>query len=317
MKTKALLLGLLWLALLPAQAQRASPPDTVKIGMFVNSIYDISMANGEYSASLWLWMVYKEDSLDMVKNFELMGSKSVEVISSSVEEVEGLQWVSVKLLAKMQEDWITHNFPFDTQKLVLKVENTLYDASQVVFVPDLKGTKIDRNFELGGWDISSLVLTNSPTIYETTYGDPSLSEDEGSEYSAVSLVITIKRQGWALLFKVFLGLYIALLISSLVFLVPANDLNSKFGLAIGGLFAAVGNKYIIDSVLPESNAFTLSDQIHALTFSFIFFYILSGVVVHEIHQRGREAFAQRIDRTLLWLAPLLYILINSYLIYRA
>ena len=172
MKTKILLLSLLWLALLPAQAQRNTPPDTVRIGMFVNSIYDISMANGEYSASLWLWMVYKEDSLDMVKNFELMGSKSVEIISSSVEEVEGLQWVSVKLLAKMQEDWITHNFPFDTQKLVLKVENTLYDASQVVFVPDLKGTKIDRNFELGGWDISSVVLTNSPTSYETTYGDP-------------------------------------------------------------------------------------------------------------------------------------------------
>ena len=54
MKTKILLLSLLWLALLPAQAQRNTPPDTVRIGMFVNSIYDISMANGEYSASLWL-----------------------------------------------------------------------------------------------------------------------------------------------------------------------------------------------------------------------------------------------------------------------
>jgi hypothetical protein len=216
----------------------------------------------------------------------------------------------------MQQDWITHNFPFDRQVLLIKLENTLYDTRQVVFEPDVAGSKLDKNFSLAGWQIQKFEIKHNPSKYETNYGDPSLSQ-ESSEYSAVDVLIHIKRNSWGLFFKVFLGLYIALLISSLVFLVPAADLNSKFGLAIGGLFAAVGNKYIVDSSLPESNAFTLSDQIHALTFSFILLYILLSAVSHSIHNKGKEEVAKKLDRMLLWLAPLTYFLINVFLVWRA
>jgi len=291
-------------------------PEKVKIGVFVKSIYDVSMANGEFSTAFDLWFLHKKDSLNIEKNFEIANNKTFQVQSSSIEKVKDWNWISAKIVGKMQQDWITHNFPFDRQVLLIKLENTLYDTRQVVFEPDVAGSKLDKNFSLAGWQIQKFEIKHNPSKYETSYGDPSLSQ-ESSEYSAVDVLIHIKRNSWGLFFKVFLGLYIALLISSLVFLVPAADLNSKFGLAIGGLFAAVGNKYIVDSSLPESNAFTLSDQIHALTFSFILLYILLSAVSHGIHNKGKEDVAKKLDRMLLWLAPLTYFLINVFLVWRA
>lgn len=303
---------LLLFSILFVQAQ----PEKVKVGVFVKSIYDVSMANGEFSTAFDLWFLHKKDSLEIEKNFEIANNKTFQIQSSSVEKVNGWNWVSAKIVGRMQQDWITHNFPFDKQVLLIKLENTLYDSRQVVFEPDVKGSKIDKNFSLAGWKIEKFEIKQNPSKYETNYGDPSLSE-ESSEYSAVDILIHIKRNSWGLFFKVFLGLYIALLISSLVFVVPASDLNSKFGLAIGGLFAAVGNKYIVDSSLPESNAFTLSDQIHALTFSFILLYILLSAVVHSVHSKGKEELAKKLDRMLLWLAPLTYFAINMFLVWRA
>lgn len=291
-------------------------PEKVKLGVFVKSIYDVSMTNGEFSTTFDLWLLHKKDSLEIEKNFEIANNKTFQIQSLSVEKVKGWNWVSAKIVGKMQQDWVTHNFPFDTQVLLIKLENTLYDSRQVVFEPDVAGSKLDKNFGLTGWQIQKFEIKYNPSKYETNYGDPSLAE-ESSEYSAVDVLITIKRNSWSLFFKVFLGLYIALLISSLVFLVPASDLNSKFGLAIGGLFASVGNKYIVDSVLPESNAFTLSDQIHALTFSFTLLYILLSAVSHSIHNKGKEDLAKKIDKTLLLLAPLTYFLINVFLVWRA
>jgi hypothetical protein len=309
---KIIILFVLLFGIFSAQAQ----PEKVKVGVFVKSIYDISMTNGEYSTTFDLWFLHKKDSLEIEKNFEIANNKTFQIQSSSLEKLNGWNWVSAKIVGKMQQDWITHNFPFDKQVLLIKLENTLYDNRQVVFEPDVAGSKLDKNFSLTGWEIEKFEIKHNPSKYETSYGDPSLSE-ESSEYSAVDILIYIKRNSWGLFFKVFLGLYIALLIASLVFVVPAADLNSKFGLAIGGLFAAVGNKYIVDSSLPESNAFTLSDQIHALTFSFILFYILLSALTHSIQNKGKEDLAKKIDRMLLWLAPLGYFLINILLVWRA
>jgi hypothetical protein len=61
------------------------------------------------------------------------------------------------------------------------------------------------------------------------------------------------------------------------FFIHADSIESRFGLSVGSLFAAVGNKYIIDSILPETSTFTLVDSLHALTFIGILVTIILSV----------------------------------------
>ncbi len=72
-------------------------------------------------------------------------------------------------------------------------------------------------------------------------------------FSTFNIEMDIERNAWGLFLKIFIGMYIAFLISVISFTPHPSELEPRFGLPVGGLFAAVGNKYIIDSLLPESS----------------------------------------------------------------
>ena len=108
---------------------------------------------------------------------------------------------------------------------------------------DLHHTKLNPKLTLSNWKIERFELSAGSKKYDTTYGDPVLSE--GSEYPNATLRIFIKRQSWGLFFSLFTGLYVAFFISSLVFFIDPIEVDPRFGLSVGGLFAAVGNKYIV------------------------------------------------------------------------
>jgi hypothetical protein len=92
----------------------------------------------------------------------------------------------------------------------------------------------------------------------------------------------IDREAGGLFMKIFLGMYFAFLIAMVSFLSDTNEVEPRFGLPVGGLFAAVGNKYIIDSVLPESSQFSLVDILHNLTFFAIFAVLLISAIELKI-----------------------------------
>jgi hypothetical protein len=64
-----------------------------------------------------------------------------------------------------------------------------------------------------------------------------------------------------------------------VFIFMLMGIDSRFGLSVGSLFAVIGNKYIIDSALPESSSFTLVDLLHGITL----FFILAVIARMHIH----------------------------------
>ena len=97
--------------------------------------------------------------------------------------------------------------------------------------------------------------------------------------SAYRVRIVITRDALGLFWKMFLGMYAAFLIAFVCFFIHADNIDSRFGLSVGSLFAAIGNKYIIDSALPESTSFTLVDTLHGLTLLFIFIESVKSCIV--------------------------------------
>jgi hypothetical protein len=65
---------------------------------------------------------------------------------------------------------------------------------------------------------------------------------------------------------------------------------------VGGLFAAVGNKYIIDSLLPESSTFTLVDTLHTLTFFAIFSILLVSAICLRLYDAGKKDQCLRVNK---------------------
>lgn len=318
MKTLLLILSLTLLSLFAfAQNDESEPnPDTVKIGSYVISIHDINFANKEYTIRLWLWLLYDNPSIDFAKQIDIPNAKVIDEPEVIMDMVDGKMWQLMKMKCTMKQNWKVSDFPFDKQHLVVKIENSIYDQSRLVFVPDELGSTYDRELTLDGWKISNFEVNTNTHEYTTVFGDPS-SDMLHSEYASFNIVMDIEREAWGLFTKIFIGMYIAFMISVLSFTPHPRELEPRFGLPVGGLFAAVGNKYIIDSLLPQSSSFSLVDTLHTLTFFAIFATLLISAIALRLHDKNKTESSLRLSSIGARVIIGLYVILNLIFIIRA
>lgn len=291
-------------------------PDTVSVGIYITSIHDIDFKQKEFSITFWLWLKYRNKDFDFLNNLEVPNAKTVEKSFSTVDTTGDRVYMQMKLQCVMKDSWKINNFPFDVQKLRLTIENSQYDSRSLIFVPDTVGEHFDKRFTLRGWNIDSCIITSNIRKYETGFGDESLAKPQTS-YSAFRVRLSVTRSAGGLFWKMFLGMYVAFLISFLCFYIHADGMDSRFGLSVGSLFAVIGNKYIIDSSLPESASFTLVDMLHGITL----FYILLGVAENayslRLIKQNKIEKARRVDNRAAILFFITYIALNIFFIWRA
>jgi len=317
MKRTLLFLSFLSLSIL-ANAQdkdsgKAKNPDTVKVGIYITSIHDIDFKQKEYNVNFWLWLKYKNRDFDFLKNLEIPNAKTFTTSYSTIDTSNGQVYIVMKLQCVMKDSWKIGNFPFDRQKLRLFFENSQYDAQSLVFVADTIGNHYDPRFTLNGWIIDSCRLSVGKKAYETAFGDESISSTH-LDYSSFRVTIGIKREAGGLFWKMFLGMYIAFLIAYICFYIHADGVDSRFGLSVGALFAVIGNKYIIDSALPESTSFTLVDTLHGVTLFFIFSVITATAYSMKLVKNNKVKQANRFDMIIAQVLLVIYIILNIYFI---
>jgi len=288
--------------------------DTVKVGIYITSIHDIDFKQKEYALNLWLWLKYKNRDFDFLQNLEVPMAKEVSRSFATVDSSGEEMYVLMKLQCVMKDAWRISNFPFDRQSLRFSIENSQYDSRSLLFVADTLGKHYDPRFTLSGWRIDSCVLVTGTKIYETGFGDEQLSKPR-TEYSNFRVRLVIRRDASGLFWKMFIGMYIAFLIAYVCFYIHPDGIDSRFGLSVGSLFAVIGNKYIIDSALPESTSFTLVDTLHGLTLLFIFCVIAATAYSLRMVKKGKNV--QRFDMIIAQVLLGAYIIANAYFILKA
>lgn len=314
---KAVVTGIL-LLIITSFHLRAQPPvkDTVHVGIYITSIHDIDFKEKEYVITFWLWLKYRNPAFDFINNLEIPQAKSMEKSFSVIDSSRERIYMQMKLQCVMKDSWRISNFPFDEQKLRLSIENSQFDATSLVFVPDTAGDHFDKRFTLRGWNIDSCIITTGKRVYETAFGlEDAVSQR--SEYSNFRVRLSIRRNAGGLFWKMFLGMYLAFLISFICFFIHADGMDSRFGLSVGSLFAVVGNKYIIDSSLPESSSFTLVDTLHGITLAFILIGVMANAYALRLIKRGKVHKSIRFDNYMAWGTFIIYVLLNAWFIWQA
>jgi hypothetical protein len=291
-------------------------PDTVKAGCYITSIHNIDFRAKEYTIDLWLWLKYKNKKFDFVQNLEIPMAKSVNKSFSTVDTSNDKVFLLMKLQCVMQDEWKIDHFPFDRQKLRFSIENSQFDDKYLVFVCDTFGKHFDPRFTLHKWRIDSLNISAGKRVYETAFGD-SGAKVPRIEYSNYKVVLQIDRDAMALFWKMCLGMYLAFLISYMCFFIHVDSIDSRFGLSVGSLFAVIGNKYIVDSSLPESTTFTLVDTLHGVTLFFILLIMIANSLVLKFYKQDNFAKANKFDKIGAQVLMAAYIIINGCFIYAA
>ena len=291
-------------------------PDTVKVGAYIISIHDINFHDKEYTARFWLWFVYKNPNLNFSQQIDIPNAKEIEISSESIDTVNGQLWAQMRVKCTMKENWRVHDFPFDEQHLKIVLEDEALNVDDLVFVADTASSRFDNMEALSGWKVDSFKVTTDIATYNTDFGNPDPGVN-AQKFSMLVIEMDIDRKAIGLFLKIFLGMYFAFMIALVSFLSDTTELEPRFGLPVGGLFAAVGNKYIIDSLLPESPQFSLVDILHSLTFLGIFGILTVSAIALKLHNHDQVDRAHRINKIGAVFVMAGYILANIYYILTA
>lgn len=297
------------------QAQDKAP-DTVRAGIYITSIHNIDFKQKEFTVTFWLWLRYTNRELDFVNNLEVPNAKTIEKSFFTIDTSDHEVYLQMKMQCVMKDTWKIDNFPFDEQKLRITFENSQFDASSLVFVPDTLGEHFDKRFTLRGWNIDSCIMTASPRTYQTAFGARDVQKQE-TVYSAFRVRLSITRDAGGLFWKMFLGMYLAFLISFICFYIHSDSMDSRFGLSVGALFAVVGNKYIIDSSLPDSSSFTLVDALHGITLLYILLVVATNAYSLKLIKKGQLERSIRFDHRTALILAISYVALNVLIIWNA
>lgn len=276
-----------------------SVPDSVKIGVYISSLHDFDFTDNSINADMHLWCLYNNENFNFEKELEFINSDDINFNGTSVEDLAGQKWFYTKCILKSRQKYSTRNYPFDNHKIIFSIESSEYTSEDFVFKPDVEGSKIDSLVykQFDEWEIKNVEFSSSETKYSTSFGDLSTVSTNSPRFD---ITLYIERIGsWFILFKLITVVIIAFLISLCVFWIKPINIDPRFGLSIGGLFVVIGNKYIVESIIPSKNELTLIDIIHNITFIAIFIIILISVIsLHIFEKKGikNKNLSEKIDK---------------------
>lgn len=301
------------------QADEATPSE-VKFGMFITNIHDINFSDNEYDVEFWSWFLTDNAEYNPSGRTEITNAKNFSIRNNSTQEIAGQYLHSQVFKGTIKQHWDISKFPFDTQQLVISIEDTLEPSDALTYSID-PTSSIANNIIPEGWTLKSFEVISTATDYPTTFGDPTLAAGTNYTFSQAKAVITLQRNGMRVFITSFLGLFVATFLIIIVFAINTSSkslvtipLQPRITLCVGSLFAAVGAIYGLDAKVPYTTSFALSDSLQITTFAGIILAIISSVT-SDILLKIEKIGLQRILMGTIWsLFLIFHVGFNAYLI---
>tara|TARA_B100001250_G_scaffold288830_1_gene250575 strand:- start:489 stop:1577 length:1089 start_codon:yes stop_codon:yes gene_type:complete len=311
-------------------------PQIVELELIIQELKDLTFRsnyfymNTDFAAySKWdtLYITSKGDKIN-VDPFDLIAPKYIESDRLDVDV-----WISNTITLENGEEifqhpgsirnefyhkWNLRDYPFDTQQL--KISFRTFDDTSRVLIKDIDNIKIGESRMVGdtdlidGWDFKNI------TTEENFLPDPALGfrikTIDGERIPIIhnfSYLINIQRDGWFLYFKLFFGTFLSFIISYLVFFIDKKHFETRITLSIGGIFGAVGNRYFVESLMPEVQVLTKADLVNNLIISLIVINIFM-VIMQNNNMLKNNKFISSNERLAVFSA-ILFILLNLIIVY--
>jgi len=246
---------------------------------------------------LWLYITAdtvrnKKDSVPykLIEQIEVKNAKEIKI--SFIP-----QWIdpnstqtvfrrrTFKLDCTMIQNWQMEHYPFDNQILDI----TIYTINPIPWVSlDTTGMSYSHISDSTKFDIGNGWYFDKDSVHPSVDTLIGIFRNE-RRYSAIHYKIPLNQKNPGLLFiKLFLGMYVAFWVAFIALFIPVESEEPRFGLPVGGLFAAIGNKYIIESLLPVSTDFTLVDTLHSITIVFILLIIAYSAILIFLNNKKKD-----------------------------
>ncbi len=280
----------------------------VSVGAYVQRLSNVSPQNGTFDVDMWLWFRWKGAQVRPDQSFEFVNGVINSRTDGEVQADGEMNYVSVRVQATIFHDFDVRRFPLDNHVIDLQLEDTTYDNAQLTYIID-DGIGLDPSVRVSGWKVVLQPTVVETHVYPTNYGLRSAGP-EASNYSRMTFSIALDRTSYGPLFKSFWISALSVLLGLLAFLIKSDDLDARFGMGVGSIFAASANAFVITGSLPPTTAVTLAEQINLIAVGVIFVGVFLSIFSLRLRYRGHEDKSLKMDRVAMWTLGAIYIVLN-------
>ena len=295
----AILAVLFMLPLTPPSPARADAgPEKVTVGVFINDLQEINLETDNFTIDFYLWFRWKGSNVDPTDSLEPMNSNAMENTTTSqtggvtgkplypapVDMPDGSKYMAFRYQGVFSRKMNLEKYPFDIQNLVVMFEDQNQDSRQLEFVPDTMPAKISPLVTMPGYEIGAPTLIVHPHRYPTNFGD--LTSPPDVRYSRIVITVPVTRDPLPYMVKIILPILIVILITSLIYLIPARLEDSRTGIGVTAMLTIVALQWTTDSNLPSVEYLTLLDMIYIISLAYIL--VAMGYTVMASRRNSHE-----------------------------
>lgn len=271
-------------------------PIEVDIELFINDIQNFDTDSNRFFLRFKyaLYSKYSPNYVSQIKDSlneltDLRETINVDYIKSSetrindlkydfFEETSGHQY-SGSLEGSFYHNWDLRDYPFDNQKVEVRFKSKL--DSTIFKFKESKRYPSDYNKNMtglkDGFEIENITFRND---FEEDFKEielsPTLTRKIVNPIGVYEILIS--RSGSWLFLKLFLGSFLAFIMSLLVFKIPKTNFESRIDLSVGAIFGAIGNKYFVESTTSAVQVLTKADIINNLVILMVLFNVIIIII---------------------------------------
>ncbi len=289
----------------------------VKVGIYVDRIETISTKETLWTVVFYFWFDWQGNDIKPSDSFHVVDGEvlSKELVRSSSDGDR--HYELYRIVARITKAFNITRYPLDNHQLTIRIEESNLQWQQLQYKPDEEGTTYSSRVNVPGYVVYRSDLLNKPHAYKSSRGDPLSPAAHKTVYSQLTYALGIKRPDWGLYFKMFQGLFAAVAIALLAFLLaPAS--GERIGLGVGAFFAAVANSYVNLSELPGIGRVTLTDMVNGIGMVTILLTIFGTIISsHLAEEKGNMKSARAFDRVSLVVFIVGFVVVNVAIVFSA
>ncbi|HEY8375098.1 MAG TPA: hypothetical protein VIK91_01360 [Nannocystis sp.] len=293
------------LAAAPAAADGAAQ---VYTGVYAYAFSDLDIQAGTFRFDGYLWFRWRCDLLgDDTFQFVLINGAVDDIDETPVIKGDGWCRQSHRLRATIRSNFDLHDYPFDRQRLPLRIEHRWYGPARMRFVPDdgaipegsdARTAFLSRDLDIGQWRVLDVTHRADIYTYETDFGSIEKGKWDGQS-SRYTFEVTIARPFFPYLLKVVLPLLIIVGMAFLAFAIRPARFDSKVSLLVTALLSSVALHLTQASALPEVGYLVRADMFFLVSYAALGASLLLVTLEHRRTEPAGET-AEPIARAVVW-----------------
>ncbi len=291
---------------IPVKAQK------VAVGFYPVNIYGLDISSNTYYVDTYVWFRWKGNidpltDLEFVNAVDDWGMTQKPGYEKPQQLADGSRYQIVRVEGRFVQPFVLTRFPLDHQRLSITIENSIYTADQLVYLPDPKDSGFADTVSVQGWRINGWRLQPFLHDYPSQFG----WDGNGTPpYSAIRYDLLVSRPLNYFIWKLLLPLIIVLFASWGALLLNPSYVESRIAIPVTALLTIVFLQQSYSDALPEVGYLVLLDKIYALAYLLVIAAIMEAIITADWVKHGKpenHIRVRRLDRPFLFIQLVLLI----------